>query len=64
MTEDFLIQSVDSSTEKQILTGIILSTRYLEEVTNTLRTTRKHPRHTSKIYTTLKDSPLMNPNEP
>jgi hypothetical protein len=37
MTEDFLIQSVDSSTEKQILTGIILSTRYLEEVTPVLK---------------------------
>jgi hypothetical protein len=37
MTTDILVQSVDSSTERQILIGLILSTRYIEEVIPVLK---------------------------
>lgn len=46
---DILIQSVDSSTEKQILTGIILSTRFIEEVNLVLRTHHLQNEYAKKI---------------
>jgi replicative DNA helicase len=49
MTTDILIQSVDASTEKQILTGIILSTRFLEEVVPVLRTHHLQNEYAKKV---------------